>query len=208
MMIRHRTRGLTALAAALGLVAVAGCGSTSDPQGSGPSTTPSATTSPSPSPSAAVSLSPTPATSTSPPAPAEPKLGQKQATDLGDVTVYSVKFPVQAQNDVATSIRTKGTQFAVADIKACSNGTTDGDGYGFSISDFQLIDTESRTYTFWNVQVGARSPNLTDSLSSVATPRAGACKRGWLTFELPPKTRIVSVEFAPSGGLPLSWKVR
>ncbi|MGK5671658.1 hypothetical protein ACSNOB_02255 [Micromonospora sp. URMC 106] len=55
-------------------------------------------------------------------------------------------------------------QFAVADIKACSNGTTDGDGYGFSISDFQLVDTNSRTYTFCNVQVGARSPNPTDSL--------------------------------------------
>jgi hypothetical protein len=207
-MIRDWAPRLTTLAAALGSLTMAGRGSTDEPQGAGASTTPSATASTSPSPSPTVSLSPTPVASISPPAPAEPKLGQKQTTDLGDVTVYSVKFPVQAQDDVATSIRTKGTQFAVADIKACSNGTMDGDGYGFSISDFQLVDTESRTYTFWNVQVGARSSNLTDSLSALATPRAGACKRGWLTFELPPKTRIVSVEFAPSGGLPLTWKIR
>lgn len=207
-MIRHTDPRLTALAAALGLFVVAGCGSDGEPQSVGASTTPSASASPSPSPSPTASLSPSPAASTSTPAPAEPKLGQKQTTDLGDLTVYSVKFPVQAQDDVASRIRTKGMQFAVADIKACSNGTTDGDGYGVSISDFQLVDTDSRTYTFWNVQVGARSPNLVDSLSALATPRAGACKRGWLTFELPPKTRIVSVEFAPSGGLPLTWKVR
>jgi hypothetical protein len=39
-------------------------------------------------------------------------------------------------------------------------------------------------------------------------PRKSSCKRGWLTFELPPKTKIVSVEYSPSNGTPLTWQVR
>jgi hypothetical protein len=62
-------------------------------------------------------------------------------------------------------------QFAVADIKVCANGTVDDDGYGFDASNFQLTDRDDRTYEFWNVPVGARSPNLTDSVSSLDTPR-------------------------------------
>ncbi|MFU8873207.1 hypothetical protein [Micromonospora sp. SL4-19] len=200
-------RPLAALAAALPLLAVASCSADHEPQATGSSTPSTATTSASPSPSPSESPSPSPVASTSPPAPTQPKLGQKQVTELGDITVYSIKFPVQAQNDVATRIRTKGMQFAVADIKVCSNGTVNADGYGFSVSDFQLVDTDSRAYTFWNVQVGARSPNLTDTVSSVDTPRKGACKRGWLTFELPPKTRIESVEYSPYDGTPLVWTV-
>jgi hypothetical protein len=46
-------------------------------------------------------------------------------------------------------------QFAVADIKVCSDGNVDSDGYGFDASNFMLTDTEARTYEFWNVQVGA-----------------------------------------------------
>ena len=100
-------------------------------------------------------------------------------------------------------------QFAVADIKVCANGTVDDDGYGFDASNFQLTDRDGRTYEFWNVQVGARSPNLTDSVSGLDTPRKGSCKRGWLTFELPPRTKIQSVDYNPSGGgTPLTWRVR
>lgn len=59
------------------------------------------------------------------------------------------------------------------------------------------------------MQIGARSPNLTDAVSGLDTPRKGACKRGWLTFQLPPKTKVASVEYAPSGGgTPLTWQVR
>jgi hypothetical protein len=39
-----------------------------------------------------------------------------------------------------------------------------------------------------------------------ATTLKGSCKRGWLTFEVPTKTKIVSVEYN-SEGEPLVWKV-
>jgi hypothetical protein len=68
----------------------------------------------------------------------EPKLGQRQTTNLGQVIVYSVKFPVDG-TDQARNIRTKGMQFA----------------------------------------------------------------------ELPPRTRIQSLDYNPSGGgTPLTWRVR
>lgn len=147
---------------------------------------------------------------TSPSVPPEPKLGTTQTTDLGEATVYSVKFPVKAQDSTANAIRDKGMQFAVADIKVCANGQVDADGYGFSASNFLLVDVDARTYEFWNVQVGARSPNLTDSVGfGTDTPRKGSCKRGWLTFQLPPNSKIVAAEYSPSGGgTPLTWKVR
>jgi hypothetical protein len=145
---------------------------------------------------------------TAAPEPVAPRAGRKQETDLGEATVYSVKFPVRAQDSTAMDIRTKGTQFAIVDIKVCANGSVDADGYGFDASSFQLVDTESRSFEFWNVQVGARDPNLTYTVSGVDTPRAGSCVRGWLTFELPPKTKIASVEYRPSGGgTPLTWTI-
>lgn len=185
------------------LVSVSACGSGKEtaapaaPTFVTPATTPSTT-----APSAPAST--VPATTE----PAEPKLGQAQETDLGTATVYAVKFPVTAADDVARAIRDKGMQFAVADIKACSNGTTDDDGYGFDAGDFVLVDSDDRAYEFWNVQVGARSPNLTDTLGfGLDKPRGGSCKRGWLTFQVPPKTKIVAVEYN-SSGTPLVWKVR
>lgn len=185
-----------------GTLVLAGCGD-ADPGQTPAPTSPSATT-PSPSP-ASTTAEPT----TEAPAPAVPKLGQKQTTTLGTATVYAVKFPVQAQDETARDIRDKGFEFAVADIKVCSNGVVDEDGYGFDASNFQLTDSQAQTYEFWNVQVGARSPNLSDSVSALDTPRKGACKRGWLTFQLPPKTKVVAVEYAPSGGsAPLTWQVR
>lgn len=190
------------LVAAALLALLAGCGD-ADPQ-AGATTPPAAqpTTPPATDPPTSE-----PTTEAPPPAPADPKLGATQTTDLGKVTVYAVKFPVSPQDDSAARIRTKGTAFAVADIKVCSNGTTNADGYGFGIEDFQLIDTSDSAYTFWNVQIGARSPNLTDSVSGLDTPRAGSCKRGWLTFELPPKAKVKTVEYAPNGGTPLVWTV-
>lgn len=161
---------------------------------------------PAPSPSATVP-EPEPTTE-APTEPAAPKLGKTQTTDLGTATVYAVKFPVKAQDSTATDIRDAGMQFAIADIKVCANGSTNADGYGFDASDFLLVDSDARTYEFWNVQLGARSPNLTETVGfGLDTPRKGSCKRGWLTFQLPPKTKIVSVEYS-SDGAPLVWQVR
>lgn len=191
----------------------AATGSPSNPAAaSSPTATPSPTAPPSPtatpSPTASPSPTATPSATTAAPEPAGPKLGQRQITDLGQAIVYSVKFPVEGMEQ-ARDIRTKGTQFAVADIQVCANGTVDADGYGFDAGNFQLTDRDSRTYEFWNVQIGARSPNLVDSVSSLDTPRKGSCKRGWLTFELPPRTRVQSVDYNPSGGgTPLTWRVR
>jgi len=187
------------------LLSVSACGGAADPPAAAP---PSATP-----PTVAASSATTPPTANvpatpSPAEPATPKLGQSQATDLGTVTVYAVKFPVKAQDSVANDIRDKKLQFAVADIKACSSGAVTADGYGFDTSDFQLVDTDSRAYDFWNVQVSAREPNLSDTLGfGSENPRKGSCKRGWLTFQVPPRTKIASVEYSPSEGTPLTWQV-
>jgi hypothetical protein len=198
-------RFLTATAA-IALMSVSGCGGDQKPTAGTPtSSTPTAVTT---APSLPASTEPTVPPTTEPPPPADPKLGQTQTTTLGTATVYAVKFPVKAQDSTANDIRDKGMLFAVADIKACSNGEVNEDGYGFDASDFQLVDTESRTYEFWNVQLGAKAPNLTNSLGfGTETPRKGSCKRGWLTFQVPPKTKITAVEYNPSGGTPLVWKV-
>lgn len=181
---------------------LAGCGDDAEPEQPAVAPPPPTTQSPSPVPTTA---EPT----TVPPEPVAPKLGQEQTTELGTATVYSVKFPVQDADESARDIRDDGMQFAVVDIKVCANGETDADGYGFDAGNFQITDSQSRAYEFWNVQVGARSPNLTDSVSGLDTPRKGACKRGWLTFQLPPRTRVASVEYTPSGGgTPLTWQVR
>lgn len=199
---RHIRRALPAVLAA-GALLLAGCG------GEPEVNQPPAATAPSPTPTTPAP-SPTPTTAeptTEPPEPALPKLGQKQTTDLGTATVYSVKFPVQASG-TAARIRDKGMQFAVADIKVCSNGEVDEDGYAFDAGNFQLVDDQARAYEFWNVQVSARSPNLVDSVSALDTPRKGSCKRGWLTFQLPPKTKVASVDYSTSGGTPLTWQVK
>jgi hypothetical protein len=206
-----RRDALTGLVASTVLIA-AGCGGGPGGQASAPpsATTPSVATttmSPTTTPPTSPAATTRPTTTTKP-KPAEPKVGQRQTTNLGTAIVYSVKFPVQGTSQ-ARDIRTKGTKFAVADIKVCANGTVDDDGYGFDAGNFQLTDTDDRTYEFWNVQIGARSPNLVDSVSGLDKPRKGSCKRGWLTFELPPRTKIKSVDYNPSGGgTPLTWRVR
>jgi hypothetical protein len=194
----HHARLLPVVLAA-GVLALTGCGGDAQPAAA---PTPVATTqTPSPTPT-------TVAPTTEAPEPEPPKLGDKQTTELGTATVYAVKFPVKADDWVARDIKDKGVEFAVADIKVCANGEVDEDGYGFDAGDFQLVDIDSRTYEFWNVQVGARSPNLTDSVGfGTDKPRKGSCKRGWLTFQVPPKTKIASVEYVSSGS-PLTWQVR
>ncbi len=202
-------RPLTVLATLFAVSAVAGCSDDASPAAGGSSPSAEATSaSTALSPSASRSIAPSSTTSPTPSEPGQPKLGQKQATELGDVTVYSVDFPVRAQDRVANDIHTKGMRFAVVDIKVCSNGAVNADGYGFDVSDFEVVDKQSRAYSFWNKQVGARLPNLTDVVSAIDTPRKGACKRGWLTFELPPTARTSSIEYSPYDGTPLVWTVR
>ena len=150
------------------------------------------------SPSLTPTSRPTPITTTPPPIPA---LGVEQSTTNGEVTVYAVEFPVEAQHRAAEGIATEGTDFAVADIQACVGAAT----ASYYPSDFLLVTADNRTYSFWNVQIGAREPNLTDSMRDVP---AGQCTRGYLTFELPPDAQVAQVRYSPSsGGLPLLWAV-
>jgi hypothetical protein len=104
--------------------------------------------------------------------------GKTKTTDLGDITAYTVEFPVTPQDETANDIGTQGMQFAVADIKDCSNGTTSSDGYGYFPSDLQLVDIDDRVYSFWNVQISARIPNLTDALDGTMRARALGQARG------------------------------
>ncbi len=91
-------------------------------------------------------------------------------------------------------------QFAIADIKICATETTDE----YSALDWHLKDKDDRAYSFFNTQLGARSPDLSD----VDTVAGGRCSRGWLTFEVPKGTRVTEVEYAPYDGEPLVWSVR
>lgn len=156
------------------------------------------TTSGSPTMSASMSPSPTPTLSQTPsPTPSTPTLGTTQTGPLGAVTVYSVVTPVSGGR--AADIRTPGMQFAVADIKLCASETTDE----YSALDWHLKDKEDRAYSFFNTQVGARSPDLSD----VSAVSGGSCSRGWLTFEVPRGTKVTEIEYAPIDGEPLIWRV-
>ena len=196
--MRIETVGLVLATAAC--LALAGCGGDGGARRTAdPAATVTVTATPTPTPTSSA-----PSTA-KPPQPVVPKVGDTQQTDLGTVTVYKVDFP--ADNPQNQEIATKGTAPAVVDIKVCGNGTATSDGYWFDASSFLLTDAGGRNYSFWNVQVGAREPNLTDALPLEA-PKGKVCRRGWLTFELPPEANLVSVDYGPYEGTALSWAKR
>ena len=193
------------VAAVAACMAAAGCGGDGEAQEPiDPAATVTVTATPSQT-STSNRPTPTPTLADTEPQPVVPKVGDTQQTDLGAVTVYKVEFP--ASDPENQDIATKGTAPAVVDLKACGNGTATSDGYWFDASSFLLTDAGGRNYSYWNVQVGAREPNLTDALPLDA-PKGGVCRRGWLTFELPPKAEIVSVDYGPYEGAGLSWATR
>lgn len=179
----------------LGLVLLTGCGG-SDAEDAAASPNASALPSPAAFPSPSPTVEPSPSASPSPPSPIA--LGSSQAGDLGDITVYTVNNPVKPQDSSADRIATDGTEFAVADIKLCATATTEE----YSPSDWQVKDAEDRAYPFWNVQIGAKDPNLTDTMRNIA---AGDCTRGFLTFEVLDGTTLTEIVYAPFDGAPLSW---
>lgn len=197
-------RTLIALCAAVVSLPIGGCAPSggSAAQDIAPSETVTVTASPSPSEPPSPSNSPSSTKTPKPPPP--PGLGDKQLSDLGAVTVYAVEFPVEPQDSSATRISTKGMQFAVADIKVCSNGSTTSDGYQYSPDEFVVVDRQDRSYSFWNVQISARNPDLTDSLFD--NMKAGMCTRGWITYELPSGTKVRELAYTPYEGAPLVWQ--
>ncbi len=125
------------------------------------------------------------------------RLGSSARTNDGKITIYSVRYPYPASGSAA-DIKDPGKDFAVADIKFCPS-TSEAD-----YSNFQLVAVSSRTFTFWNVQIGAEDPNLTDSMYNV-TP--GSCVRGYLTFEVTHGEKLRKIRYADSSGKATTWKV-
>lgn len=125
-------------------------------------------------------------------------LGEQAVTTAGKVTVYAVSYPVHGSAQ-AQQIATDGFTFAVADIEVCPS-TADG----FSASRFRIFDSDKRSYSFWNVQIGAKKPNLTDSLYPSTV---GMCSRGYLTFEVPPDKRLIAIAYSDSSGSPPIWRI-
>jgi hypothetical protein len=117
------------------------------------------------------------------------------------VTVYSVTYPVDGSG-VAREIRSPGMTFAVADMKVCPT-SSEGDIVG----GFHLYDSDSSDYQFWNVQVGARDPNLVKALSPAV---AGKCSRGFMTFQVPPGKKLSSLTYAANSdgsGTSVTWSL-
>lgn len=125
-------------------------------------------------------------------------LGQSATTADGVVTVYSVAFPYPAHGEAA-DIKDAGDDFAVADIKFCPT-TSEVD-----VGNFQLSATDDRTFGFWNVQIGARDPNLPDSLMQ---PVVGRCTRGYLTFEVTHGEKLSFIAYVDSNEAATGWVIR
>ena len=126
-----------------------------------------------------------------------PVVGEAITSALGTMTVYSVDYPIVG-TESALRIKDPDTDFAVADIQICPTSTLDA-----SPTDFQIQTTDNRTWTFWNVQIGVREPNLTQVL--FADIAAGTCVRGWLTFQIGAGATPKTVIYAPSSGRPPRW---
>src|SRR5437660_685478 len=113
-----------------------------------------------------------------------PSLGQSQTTDLGTVTVFAVHYPVQGTGE-ANSIKDPGKQFAVADLQVCPTVAAPEGSPGFQPDDFVVQTSDNRTWSFWNVQIGARDPNIVRPMLNLHGPTM-TCVRGWLTFQIDP----------------------
>ncbi len=126
-------------------------------------------------------------------------VGATTPTNYGAVTLYGVKYPYVASGSAA-SIKTAGKVFAVADLKVCPETSNSID-----LDAFRLVSTDASTYTFWNVQIGAETPNLTKALDS---PAAGVCSRGFLTYEVDPGKMLTQFVVANKAGDPAIWTLK
>ncbi|AGT93583.1 hypothetical protein O5Y_18760 [Rhodococcus erythropolis CCM2595] len=135
---------------------------------------------------------------TSKPAPVPLGLGEQAQSSSGAVTLHGVDYPVTASG-TASRIQTAGKQFAVADLEVCPSSST-----GISASNFRLAASDAVTYTFWNVQVGAQDPNITNQLHS---PAVGVCARGFLTFEVDPGKTLSQFMLVDGSRSPIIWSL-
>ena len=172
-----------------------------------PSTT-STDRGPASSPSRAVS------STTSSPSEGPAYFGDTRMSDLGEITVHDVEFPVSAQLLTPGTAPAKGNRFGALDLEVCSNGSPlpSGAPGRYSTTEFWIIEAWIGSPDEGPVQFSVgnstdavvREPSLSDAqLAEVAD---GTCERGWLTFELPRGTKIGRVAYAPWQATPLMWR--
>lgn len=140
-----------------------------------------------------------PATTPSPPAPTSGALGTELSTENWNITLIAAD--AAAGSEQAQRIADPGKKFVALDVSACAIPTT----LDFPYRDLAVVDTDGRSWTFWNVQIGAVDPNLTDTASTIP---AGGCTRGWLTMLLDEAAVPATVTFADADtGERLTWAI-
>jgi hypothetical protein len=160
--------------------------------------------------------SPSGAVSSTTPSPSEGPayFGDTRMSDLGEITVHAVEFPVSAQSLTPETAPAKGNQLGALDLEVCSDGSPlpDGAPGRYSATEFWIIeawiggpDDGPVQYSVGNsTDAVVREPSLSDAqLAEVAD---GTCERGWLTFELPRGTKIGRVAYTPWQATPLMWR--
>ncbi len=160
--------------------------------------------------------SPSGAVSSTTPSPSEGPayFGDTRMSDLGEITVHAVEFPVSAKSLTPETAPAKGNQFGALDLEVCSDGSPlpDGAPGRYSATEFWIIeawiggpDDGPVQYSVGNsTDAVVREPSLSDAqLAEVAD---GTCERGWLTFELPRGTKIGRVAYTPWQATPLMWR--
>jgi len=165
--------------------------------------------------------SPSGAISSTTPSPSEGPayFGDTRMSDLGEITVHDVEFPVGAQSLPPETAPAKGNELGALDLEVCSNGAPVPDGAlpdgalsRYSVADFWIIeawigspDEGPAQFSIHNsTDAVVREPSLSDAqLAQVAD---GTCERGWLTIELPRGTEIGRVAYTPWQATPLMWR--
>jgi hypothetical protein len=142
-------------------------------------------TSPSPSATHSPSLLPTPTYSPPPPPPpTERRIGKPIVGENGTITAYKVQDPAVPNRELTLDAGA-GNHFAALDVKVCANS----DGVEVGEDSFELQDTESRHWKFWNVQDYARDPRF----EFPPPMRSGECIRGWITYIVADGAKLVNV---------------
>lgn len=198
-----RMKRIRFAASGLALLVLVSCSSSPAPKAGGSSSSTAES-----SPSTVIATSSTATTSAEPDTPAPPPsptptatpavaLGQPQSNGIGQVVLFGVQYPYPAKGE-AVSLKTPGTDFAVADIKVCPASSE------VDIDAFTLAASDSTTFTFWNVQIGARSPDIATSLLRAS---AQTCVRGYLTFEVTHGEKLASFVVVDESGTAITWSL-
>jgi hypothetical protein len=158
-----------------------------------------------PSPSASVSTtsskpSETPEATETPEPTETPTLalGKRLELEKGGVTIQVTDLKKDAPSDGSIEA---GQRLDVALVKAC-NGTfgddPDGAGVGTILryGNFTLIDADSGEYQELDL---IPSPAPQPQLHANDVLAKGTCKKGWIAFALPKRTRVVALSYRSNG---------